>query len=64
MVKLLGSTKKKKKINKNKNSENVSHLEIIAVVLVHCNTENNDYQHDSRAFLSVFRFFTKKRLHF
>ena len=54
-MKLLGSTKKKK-INKTKNSENVSHLEIIAVVLVHCNTENNDYQHNSRVFLSVFRF--------
>ena len=44
--KLLGSTKNK--ITKNKSSENVSHLEITEVVLVHCNIVNNDYQQDSR----------------
>ena len=27
-----------------KNSENVPHLEITEVVLVHCNVVNNDYQ--------------------
>ena len=27
-----------------KNSENVPHLEITKVVLVHCNVVNNDYQ--------------------
>ena len=46
-MKVLGSTKKKK-INKNKNGENASHLEITEVVLVHCNIVNKDYQHDSR----------------
>ena len=45
-VKLLGSTKNK--ITKDKNGENVPHLEITEVVLVHCNMVNNDYQHDSQ----------------
>ena len=45
-MKLLGSTKNK--ITKDKNGENVPHLEITEVVLVHCNMVNNDYQHDSR----------------
>ena len=45
-MKLLGSTKNKK--TKDKNSENVPHLEITEVVLVHCNIVNNDYQQDSR----------------
>ena len=45
-MKLLGSTKNK--ITKDKNGENVPHLEITEVVLVHCNIVNNDYQHDSR----------------
>ena len=45
-IKLLGSTKIK--ITKDKNGENVPHLEITEVVLVHCNMVNNDYQHDSR----------------
>ena len=45
-MKLLGSTKNK--ITKDKNSENVLHLEITEVVLVHCNFVNNDYQQDSR----------------
>ena len=44
-MKLLGSTKSK--IAKNENGENVSHIEITEVVLVHCNVINNDYQHDS-----------------
>ena len=43
---LLGSTKNK--ITKDKNGENVPHLEITEVVLVHCNMVNNDYQHDSQ----------------
>ena len=46
-MKLLGSTENK--ITKDKNLENVPHLEIIEVVLVHCNIVNNDYQQDSRA---------------
>ena len=45
-MKLLGSTKNR--ITKDKNGENVPHLEIIEVVLVHCNIVNNDCQHDSR----------------
>ena len=45
-MKLLGSTENK--ITKNKNGENVPHLEITEVVLVHCNIVNNDYQQDSR----------------
>ena len=45
-MKLLGSTESK--ITKDKNSENVPHLEIAELVLVHCNLVNNDYQQDSR----------------
>ena len=45
-MKLLGSTKNK--ITKDKNGENLPHLEITEVVLVHCNMVNNDYQQDSR----------------
>ena len=45
-MKLLGSTKNK--ITKDKNGENVPHLEITEVVLVHCNIVNNDYQQESR----------------
>ena len=45
-MKLLGSTVSK--INKDKNGENVPHLEIVEVVLVHCNLVNNDYQQNSR----------------
>ena len=43
---LLGGTKNE--IAKDKNSENVPHLEITEVVLVHCNIVNNDYEQDSR----------------
>ena len=45
-MKLLGSTENK--ITKHKNSENVPHLEITEVVLVHCDIVNNDYQQNSR----------------
>ena len=45
-MKLLASTINK--IAKDKNGENVPHLEITEVVLVHCNIVNNDYQQDSR----------------
>ena len=45
-MKLLGRTENK--ISKEKNGENVPHLEITEVVLVHCNIVNNDYQQDSR----------------
>ena len=45
-MKLLRSTENK--ITKDKSSENMPHLEIAEVVLVHCNIVNNDYQQDSR----------------
>ena len=45
-MKLLGSTENK--ITKDKNSENVPHLETTEVVLVHCNIVNNEYQQYSR----------------
>ena len=45
-MKLLWSTKNK--ITKDKNGENVPHLQIIEVVLVNCNIVNNDYQQDWR----------------
>ena len=45
-MKLLGSTKNK--ITNDKNGENLPHLEITEVVLVHCNIVNNYYQQDSR----------------
>ena len=45
-MKLLGSTKSK--ITKDKNGENVSHLETTDVVLIHCNIVNNNYQQNSR----------------
>ena len=48
-IKLLGSTKIK--ITKDKNGEKVPHLEITEVVLVHCNTVNNDYQQDSTVYI-------------
>ena len=41
-MKLLGSTEKK--TDENKNGKNLYHLEITEVVLIHCNTVNNDYQ--------------------
>ena len=44
-MKIFGSTKNK--ISKNENGENVPHLEITEVVLVHCNIVNNSYQQDS-----------------
>ena len=44
-MKLLGSIKNN--INKDKIGENVLHLEITEVVLIHCNIVNNEYQQDS-----------------
>ena len=40
-MKLLGSTENK--TAKDKNGENVPHLEITEVILVDCNIVNNDY---------------------
>ena len=55
-MKLLGSTKSK--ITKDKNGENVPHLEITEVVLVHCDIVNNDYQQDSKV---LYTFLPNKR---
>ena len=54
-MKLLESTLSK--INKDKNGENVPHLEVAEVVLIHCNLVNNDYQQNSRI---LFTFVTNK----
>ena len=45
-MKLLGSTESK--ITKDKNGENAPHLEIVELVLIHCNIANNNYQQNSR----------------
>ena len=50
-IKLLGRTKSK--INKDKNGENVPHLEITEVVLIPCNIVNNDYHQDSRVLYTI-----------
>ena len=49
-MKLLGSTE-------SENGENVLHLKITEVVLIHCNIVNNDYQQDSRV---LYTFVPKK----
>ena len=54
-MKLLGSTENK--ITKDKISENVPHLEITEVALVHCNIVNNNYQQDSNV---LYTFVLKK----
>ena len=45
-MKLIGSTEGK--ITKDKNGENVPHLEIVELVSLHGNLVNNDHQQDSR----------------
>ena len=45
-MKLIESTESK--ITKDKNGENFPQLEILELVLVHCNLVNNDYQQDLR----------------
>ena len=45
-MKLLRSTVSK--ITKDKNGENALHLEVVELLLVHCNLVNNDFQQDSR----------------
>ena len=44
-MKLLGSTEIK--ITKDGNGENVPHLEIVELVLIHCNPVNNNCQQNS-----------------
>ena len=43
---------KVKKTEKKKGA-NVLHFEVTEVVLVHCNTDNNDYQQDSRVLYMI-----------
>ena len=50
-MKLPGSTENE--TTKDKNGENVPHLEITELVLVHCNIVNNDYQQDSRVLYTL-----------
>ena len=50
-MKLLGITENE--ITKDKNGENVPHLEIIEVVLIQCNIVNNDYKQDSRVLIQI-----------
>ena len=45
-MKLIGSTESK--ITGEKNGENVPHLEIVELVLIHCNIVNKNYQKNSR----------------
>ena len=45
-MKLLGSTESK--ITKHKNGENVPHLEIAELILIHCSLVHNNYQQNSR----------------
>ena len=45
-MKLIGSTESK--TTKDKNGENVPHIEIVELVLIHCNLVNNNYQQNSR----------------
>ena len=49
---MLGSIENK--VTKDKNNENVPHLEITEAVLVYCNIANNDYQQDSRVLYTFF----------
>ena len=50
-MKLLESTKSK--ITQDQKGENVPHLEISEVVLMHCNIVNKDYQEDSRVLCTI-----------
>ena len=50
-MKLLGSTENK--VTKDKNGENVPHLEITELVLVDCDIVNNNYQQDSRVLYTL-----------
>ena len=45
-MKLFGSTESK--ITKDKNGENIPHLELVELVLIHCNLVNNNLQQNSQ----------------
>ena len=51
-MKSLGITKSK--INKDKNGENIPHLEITEVVFTYYNIVNNAYHQDSRVLYTLF----------
>ena len=55
-MKLLGSAESK--ITKDKNGENVPRLEVVELVLVHCNLVTNDYHQDSKI---LYAFVTNKK---
>ena len=55
-MKLLGSTKKD--VDQDKGGEDVSKIESVEVVLVHCNLVNNNYQQASKV---LFTFVTNKQ---
>ena len=59
-MKLLRSTENK--TTKDKNRENVPHLETAEVVLVHCEIVNNEYQQDSRVLYTYTLLFQINRL--
>ena len=61
-MKLLGSTENK--VTKDKNGENVPHLQIIEVILVNCNIANNSYQQESRFFLIILEISPTNRIIF
>ena len=52
-MKLLGSSERK--ITKDKNREDSPHLEVVALVLVHCNLVNNDYQKLQECYIHLFQ---------
>ena len=55
-MKLLGSTESK--ITKDKNGENAPDLEIVELVLIHCNLVNNNHQQNS---LMLYTFVPNKK---
>ena len=52
-MKLLGSTESK--ITENKNGEDVPHLEIVELILIHCNIVHNNYQQNSKCHMHLFQ---------
>ena len=52
-MKILGSTESK--LTKDKNGENVLHLEIVELILIHCNLVNNNYRQSSRTLYTFVR---------
>ena len=61
-MKLFGSTEYK--VTKDKNGENVLHLQITEVVLVNCNIANNSYQQESSFLLVILEISPTNRIIF